>query len=169
MNLLVLNYLLYFSDALTCRGFKAVEEIRERKRNPKPPNPKPEREMGKREKDKTRKRKTQRLFPHPKKETSLAFGVPYRFDRLGSARIPLRHGGSTPKMTSRSPRIMSAPELKISSDFTRRPRRGAPKWSQCEQGEAFTFHERHERSQGHSQQQRQRRGLRHQHWSWHRR
>ena len=71
--------------------------------------------MGKREKDKTRKRKTQRLFSHPKKETSFAFGVPYRFDRLGSARIPLRHGGSTPKMTSRSPRIMSAPELKIST------------------------------------------------------
>ena len=36
-----------------------VEEIRERKRNPKSPNPKPERKMGKREKDKTRKRKTQ--------------------------------------------------------------------------------------------------------------
>ena len=57
-----------------------VEEIRERKRNPKSPNPKPERKMGKREKDKTRKRKTQRLFLHPQKETSLSFSVPYRFD-----------------------------------------------------------------------------------------
>ena len=46
-------------------GTAIVEEIRERKRNPKSPNPKPERKMGKREKDKTRKRKTQRLFLYP--------------------------------------------------------------------------------------------------------
>ena len=51
------------------------------KRNPKSPNPKPERKIGKREKDKRRTRRTQRLFPHPQKETSLrhstvAFRVP---------------------------------------------------------------------------------------------
>ena len=69
-------------------SLNAVEEIRERKRNPKSPNPKPERKMGKREKDKTRKRKTQRLFLYPKKETFLSFGVPYRFERLWVAMGP---------------------------------------------------------------------------------
>ena len=93
-----------------------VEEIRERKRNPKSPNPKPERKMGKREKDKRRKRKTQRLFPYPQKETSLSLSVPSRFDRLrvyaySSAPWRITHN----KMTSRSPRIMSAPELQISA------------------------------------------------------
>ena len=62
-------------------GIANVEEIRERKRNPKSPNPKPERKMGKREKDKTRKRKTQRLFLYPQRDTSLSLRVPLRFDR----------------------------------------------------------------------------------------
>ena len=62
---------------MTC----AVEEIRERKRNPKSPNPKPERKMGKREKDKARKRKTQRLFLYPQKHTSISLRAPPRFDR----------------------------------------------------------------------------------------
>ena len=57
-----------------------VEEIRERKRNLKPPNPKPERKMGKREKDKTRRRKTQRLSSYPKRATSLSLSAPSRFD-----------------------------------------------------------------------------------------
>ena len=86
------------------------------KRNPKSPNPKPERKMGKREKDKRRKRKTQRLFPYPQKETSLSLSVPSRFDRLwvyAYSSAPWRINPN--KMTSRSPRIMSAPELKIST------------------------------------------------------
>ena len=72
--------------------------------------------MGKREKDKRRKRKTQRLFPYPQKETSLSLSVPSRFDRLwvyAYSSAPWRIHPN--KMTSRSPRIMSAPELQISA------------------------------------------------------